>query len=82
MANQFKVQKIKLDSKGIQEVLKSQGVQSLIESEAKARAQRAGGGYMAALHMGKRRTYANVYPSNAEAAKDNLENNTLLKVLK
>ena len=49
---------------------------------AQQTANRAGEGYSAETHLGKKRAYANVYAETRNAKRDNLDNNTLLKSLK
>ena len=73
--------KFKLNSKGVQELLKSPEMQSILAEYANDVAERAGVGYEARYHVGKKRAYANVYAETAEAKRDNLDNNTLLKSL-
>lgn len=73
--------KFKLNSSGVQELLKSPEMQSILASYANQVAAKAGDGYEARYHVGKKRAYANVYAETAEAKRDNLDNNTLLKSL-
>ena len=79
MSNNFK---FVLNSKGVQELLKSPQMQSILAEHANAVAGRAGEGYEARYHVGKKRAYANVYAETAEAKRDNMDNNTLLKSLR
>lgn len=74
--------KFVLNSKGVQELLKSPEMQSVLANYANQVANRAGDGYEARYHLGKKRAYANVYAETAEAKRDNMDNNTLLKSLK
>lgn len=79
--------KFKLDKKGVKELLKSQEMENIIEKAAEEKARQAdamGGvtGYEAATHKGKNRVYANVFPNSKDAFFDNLENNTLEKVIR
>lgn len=74
--------KFELNSAGVQELLKSPEMQNILDGYAQSAAVRAGEGYDADIHLGKKRAYANVYAATPEAKKDNLENNTLLKSLK
>lgn len=74
--------KFVLNSKGVQELLKSPEMQSILANYANQVADRAGDGYEARYHIGKKRAYANVYAETAEAKRDNMDNNTLLKSLK
>ena len=73
--------KLVLNDKGIQELLKSDEMQSILSEHGATVARRAGAGYESDVHEYKKRAVANVYPATSEAAVDNLENNTLLKAL-
>ena len=73
--------KIVLNSKGIQELLKSSEMQSILNDYAADKARAAGDGYTCAVHEFSRRAVAHVYPDTPEASRDNYENNTLLKVI-
>jgi len=75
--------KIELNSKGIQELLSSAEMQTLLAREGANMAARAGNGYDSRVHVmpNPRRAAVNVYPSTPEAAKDNYQNNTLVKVI-
>lgn len=74
--------KFELDSNGVQELLKSPEMQAILDSYAQETANRAGTGYAAETHIGKKRAYANIYAETYKARKDNWDNNTLLKSLK
>ena len=74
--------KFKLNSAGVQELLKSGAMKSVLSQNAAKKANAAGEGYTYAVHTGQKRAYANVYPETKEAAFDNLENNTLEKVIR
>lgn len=69
------------DDKGIQELLKGQAMQQLLSDLGKQKAMQAGHGYMSDVHVHQRRAVANIAPATARAIKDNLNNNTLLKVI-
>jgi len=73
--------KVKLISEGVRELLKSPEIMAVCENTAAGVASRAGGGYTATPHQGKKRGYVNVYATDDEAYKDNMQNNTLLKAL-
>lgn len=77
-----KLLKFELNSAGVQELLKGGKMQSILEGCAASKAGQAGEGYESAVHVGKKRAYANVYPGNQEAANDNYSNNTLEKVIR
>lgn len=67
---------------GIGQLLKSDGMQSLVESTAREIADRAGSGYTYRSHQSDQRWNANVFPDTDETVKDSLENNTLLKAMR
>lgn len=77
-----KLIKFELNSAGVQELLKSAGVQAAVSEAAAVKAAEAGKGYTYSSHVGARRCYANIYPNTKEAAHDNYENNTLEKVIR
>ncbi len=77
-----KVVKFELNSAGVQELLKSAEMQSILEGKAKEKAGEAGEGYACSVHVGQKRAYANIYPDTKEAYQDNLKNNTLEKVIR
>lgn len=72
---------IKLNSDGIQELLKSREIASVCEEQAKAVAGRAGDGYTVQQRNYQERTGYAVIAETEEAYRDNLKNNTLLKAL-
>ena len=71
----------KLNRAGVREVLKSEGIMSILEGEAQARAAKAGSGYGVSTYVGKNRCNAEIRPETAAARRDNLRNNTLLRTL-
>lgn len=73
--------KIKLNDKGIREYLKSPSVTSTVLAHAQRIAGRAGAGYKADVQVGRTRAQARVEAVTDDAKLDNLENNTLLKVI-
>ena len=77
-----KLLKFKLNKKGVRELLRSQAMQDVLEDFADRKVQTAGDGYAADVHLGKNRAYANIYPDTKEAYFDNLDNNTLEKVIR
>lgn len=72
---------IELNSEGIKELLKSEDMQSILSQYGADKARMAGTGYASEVHVFKRRAVVNIFPDTAEANKDNMENNTLLKVI-
>ena len=73
---------IRLNSEGVQELLKSDEMQALLSELASSKAGQAGEGYEYSVKVGQRRAYANIYPASKEAYQDNLDNNTLEKVIR
>lgn len=72
--------RVKLNKAGVRELLKSGEVMAMLESEAKARAARAGDGYTVNTYVGKNRCNAEIVAETQEARRDNLKNNTLLRI--
>lgn len=71
--------KFELDLKGLNEVMKSSEMQSALMEAGQAVASAAGSDYEAEVHTASFVAISNVYPVSKDAAKDNYENNTLLK---
>lgn len=71
----------KLNYEGVGQLLRGPEMQELISSIAQSRASEAGEGYGHREHDSGQRIIANIYPATKETFQDNLENNTLLKVL-
>ena len=78
MSNRVKVE---LNSAGVRELLKSGEIMAVLEGEAMQRAQMAGPGYDVNTYVGRNRCNAEILAETEEARRDNLENNTLLKVM-
>lgn len=72
----------KLNRSGVRELLQSDAMQGVLSSAAAGKAMEAGDGYSYETHVGKNRAYANIFPDTKEAYHDNLENNTLEKVIR
>lgn len=62
------------------QLLRSEEIQSVCKELADDIALRCGPGYVADTHVGKNRVNAMVYADTYEARRDNLKNNTILKV--
>lgn len=73
--------KIKLLRKGVRELLKSAEMMDACQEAATGIATRAGTGFETSSYTGKNRVNISVYPSSAEARRDNLKNNTLMKAI-
>lgn len=70
-----------LDIKGLRELMKGPEMQAALDEAGAAVASAAGGDYGYRTHVASYVAITNVFPESKEAAKDNLENNTLLKAL-
>lgn len=73
--------KIKLNSQGVRELLKSPEIAEACRAQAAAVAGRAGSGYDVEQRSYPERTGYVVSAETEEARRDNLKNNTLLKAL-
>lgn len=71
----------KLDINGLRELMKSAEMQGALEEAGQSVASAAGGDYGHRVHVASYVAICNVFPESKEAAHDNFENNTLLKVL-
>lgn len=71
----------KLNLAGLNELMKSPAMQSHLQMAGQAVANAAGGDYGVRVHTASFVAIANVYPESKKAAKDNYENNTLVKAL-
>ena len=74
--------KIKLNSAGVQNLLKSSEMQNVLSEHATAIRQRAGDGYEQDVYVGKTRANAMVKATSFKAKRDNMKNNTLLKAVR
>ena len=72
--------KFVLNYEGVAELMRSDAMVSVLKSYADGIAARAGDGYN--VHIGPRRANVSVQTETAEAAQDNLDNNTLLKAVR
>lgn len=78
--------RFKLDMKGLNELMKSEGMQKHLKKAgdevAKSAASLAGGEvFEAEVHEADYTAISNVYPASAEAAAANYEDNVLLKAI-
>lgn len=69
-----------LDRKGVAELLKSSGLEKALREEARKRCP-SRSGYTTSTFKGANRVVAKIEADSPEAKRDNLANNTLLKVL-
>lgn len=74
--------KFKLNTKGVQELLQSEEMQTHLTKLASGIQSRCGDGYASDVKQGKKRAYVNIYPETKKAKKDNNKNNTLLKAVR
>ena len=77
--------KFKLNSKGVQELLKGPKMRAIISGAAASVASSANsmgsGGYTATVKTGAKRCYANIGATTYKAYMNNLKHNTLIKAL-
>lgn len=72
---------VKINLKGINEVMKSPEILSACEAAGSAVASAAGSDYATQSGLINYIAYCNVYPDSKEAAKENFEDNTILKAV-
>lgn len=73
---------IVLNDKGIQDMLKSEGMQSVLREHASRIQGNCGPEYASSVQVGKKRAYGRVETTTEHAFFSNMHNNTLLKGLK
>ena len=73
--------KIKLNLKGINEVMKSPQIQSACEEAGRAVAQAAGADYGTSSGTIRYIAFCNVFPDSKKAAHENFKENTILKAV-
>lgn len=73
--------KVELNLQGLNELMKSQEIQDALQEAGTALAKAAGSDYEARTHLANWVAITNVYPNSKEAAKDNFQNNTLVKAV-
>lgn len=76
------ISKFELNRKGVSELMKSDGMQAVLNDHASAIRNRCGDGYGQDIFVGKNRANAMVRAETLKAKKDNSNNNTLLKAVK
>ena len=72
---------VKLNLQGINEVMKSPEILSAVEAAGKAVANAAGSDYATRSGTIRYIAYCNVYPDSNKTAKENFEDNTILKAV-
>ena len=70
-----------LDLAGLNELMKSPEMEAALESAGEAVANAAGSEYGHRVHQATFVAICNVYPDSEEAARENFDENTLLKAL-
>ena len=73
--------KFELNLPGLNALMTSAEMQSVLDDAGETVAQLAGSGYAASPKTGYWVGFSNVYPNSAKAAKENYKDNTLLKAL-
>lgn len=73
--------KVKLNSKGVRNLMKSQEMMNICTHLAYQAQGKLGDGYKVTYMTGKTRVNASIGAESAEAIKENYENNTILKAL-
>lgn len=74
--------RVKLNSSGVRELLRSPEAKAICEKYANDACQRLGEGHVVSTHTGPSRVNASVYAQSSKAKRDNMNNNTLLKALR
>lgn len=73
--------KFELNLPGLNEVMKSGGMQAQLQAAGQAVAGAADGNYGVRVHEASFVAIANVYPDDAKTARKNYESNELLKAI-
>lgn len=73
--------KVVLNSSGIKEMMKSDGMQSVLQEQASKVQSKCGSEYESSVKVGKNRAYGRVETATEHAFFSNMHNNTLLKGL-
>ena len=73
--------RIKLNSQGVRELLKSQEMMNACSLIAEKAYSRLGDGYSLKRHVGLNRVNVSIGTESAKSVKENYENNTILKAL-
>lgn len=76
MANKFK-----LNTSGVNQLMRSKEMQTVLSERAKEVKERCGDGYEQDIFVGRTRANASVKAKTHKAKRDNLKNNTLLKAV-
>lgn len=74
--------KIVLNRSGVRALLQSDEMKAICKEHANRVLEQLGDGYTVTSMTGKTRVNASVYAESAEAKRENMENNTILKALR
>lgn len=74
--------KFELNSAGVRELLKSEGIMEVCNKHATDIAKRCGAGFATNKYVGKNRVNVSIFPESKSAAKKNYKENILLKAIK
>lgn len=73
--------RIEVNYAGVGALLHSEEVAALVGKEASTRAAALGSGYASDIHQAGTRVIASVYTETPEAARDNMQNDSLLRAV-
>lgn len=73
--------KVVLNSKGVQELMKSPEMQGVLQEYANNAVSYLGKGYEASLYIGKTRANVSVGAVSKEAQRENRKNNSIIKAV-
>lgn len=73
--------KVVLNSKGVQDLMKSEEMQAVLQEQADRTLSILGKGYEASLYIGKTRANVSVGAVSKEAQKENRKNNSIIKAV-
>ena len=74
--------KFTLSRKGVNELMKSSEMVDVLDSYSQGIREKAGPGYVTSTYVGKTRANASIKVGDRKSYRDNLKNNTLLKLIK
>lgn len=74
--------KVVLNHEGIRDMLRSPEAKAICENHAKAAQSRLGEGYVVSSYTGEGRVNASVLAESANAKRDNMKNNSILKAMR
>lgn len=73
--------RVKIDKAGVGELLRSEEVVAMLRGVAESRAAKLPAGYGVNVYIGRNRANAEIRAETNEAWRDNVENNTLVRVI-